>query len=132
MEKVIKKLVDLAYLYKAYGKEINLHQTWNDLDTKFTEENLKVSVYFANNYDTCTVRFGEVEITLYANKITMPWDYSKEDLEAIYTSADKIYNMLLVDKDDSRVQKRLMAQKERIAELEAELAALKGSDDMQV
>ena len=109
MKKQIEKLVELAGQYVEYGKAAKLPQTHNYLREEDKDLGISLlNVYFANDYRTQSVRFGDVEVCFYKDDINIPLNATSKSLEAVYNDA-----ALFFTEDLEHQTKRLLEEDKR-------------------
>ena len=96
MNHQINKLTNLALEYADFAKKVKL--PLNELTAltkgtglrsyKWTQHvGIIIQVWLGENYNTCAVYLGSVEIRLYSGIISMPFDIKDEKLAEIYDKA---------------------------------------------
>ena len=102
MEKQIKQLVELSKRYYGFALSMELKDCahnvlrgnfkgYNHLNTyDFSEQSndeQEIRVYFADKRETKAINFGEIEISDYKGKISMPVTITESELQEIYEDA---------------------------------------------
>ena len=102
MKKQIENLIELAKDYVVFGIQIGLPDTHNNIrgghqsKPDFHQEGDLVSIYFSNKGETWTVRFENIEITGYSQKIEIPFTSTPESLKAVCDSAKEYLDSYLL------------------------------------
>lgn len=122
MEKELKKLQDLALLYRQFGiKKLLYNETHNELGNK-------VSVYFASNYSICAVYFNkdlhdEINLALYSDKIGFKMGMTAQKLSKTVEKYTEYLKELEDELEASKVTPGQLKQ-QKIKELEEQLEFL--------
>jgi len=102
MKKQIENLIELAKDYVAFGIELGLPDTHNNIrgghqsKPDFHQEGNLISIYFSNKGETWTVKFENIEITGYSQKIEIPFTSTPESLKAVCDSAKEYLDSYLL------------------------------------
>lgn len=130
MKQSIDNLIDLAKKIRKLTTQVGFGQKWTHIRNVVNDyEVYPISVYFASNYDTCSVRFGEnLEVSFISDTIEIPFEYSSEELKGIYRESVHTYEVLEQMVEDGNEEFVKNIRKERIQELKRELESLLEED----
>ena len=122
MEKEISKLIELAREYVAFGKEMGFMQDHNRLRGFMGGD--RIIVYFDDNYNSASVKFGRIEVCLYSNEITMPFNTTNKDLTKTYEDCANFLNILKTNEKETIGNEMEKKKVDKIQRLRKELELL--------
>lgn len=118
MKNTIDQLVKVANEFADFGRKI--HES-RDSHNEISEG---VYLYFGSSYDTASVRFrNKIEVSLYANKIEMPFNTTEDVLQKTFDHAEGVL-FSWKQRCDPKIEKQrnkekeIQTLKERLQELE--------------
>lgn len=129
MEDIITKLVELANEYADMAISVEYPNGHNELRkaTDYKSED-KIAVYLSRNFNgeiVKSVYFGLIEIFLYSDKITFPYDYDAMKMASIYEDAKDFLNDFKANKLEEMKDVARKWREKQIKQLEKELNELK-------
>lgn len=117
MEEQIKKLKELA---DEYARFVDRTPIEYHTEIKYGKDYYeRVNLYFTSNKEY-SISFEKVEISEYSNSITIPLNYTSDDLIRVYNDAKKF-----LDEKKEEIKEQIKKEKEReIEELRKKLEEL--------
>jgi hypothetical protein len=136
MKTQIEKLIVLAKEYEVFGRKVCQSGVWNCARGSFGV-NLKgvpnskegeISIYFADDYSVCSIKFGKIEVQLYRSCIEIPFNVTEELLQETFDDCKKYLDDYLIPNREKMILDEEGIKLSRIAELENEIRRIKSGE----